>query len=145
MKAKPEERKHFYFTATYMPVEPVRDMTHWAELVESKKQQHAAAIEANRPMGHLSPEDHEFLVNMGVNGFHMHGWRPGADTAIELLDKGFLIFSYQDDFYFLDTGRHEGQEHIAACRPHISCRELAHSQSFSGQVETRGPVDPSSL
>lgn len=119
MKDKPGERKPFYFTATYMPVNPVRGMEDWYRFAERKQQEQAAAMEANRPMEDLTPEDHQFLVNMGVNGFHMHGWRVKAETAVDLLEEGFLLFSYQDDFYFLDTERQERREHLAACMDKI--------------------------
>ena len=125
-----KKSKPFYFTATYFPLFSFRDMKDWGKKWAVQHQERMRAIQECRPVPAIPQKDLETILSHGVNGFHIHGWPPDAETAISLLKNGNIIFSYAVDFYFMSPKTKPGQTDMEGVLDQIRERFTGHKGEF---------------
>ncbi len=121
----------FFLTATYKPLPLMSGFAEWKKKIKIEDQQEQkAARQEHRPMAKLSDKDMELLLGLGVNGFHAHNWSLDAETTELLLSKGYLFFSYVDDFFFLAPKKPDGSPDYFGCLDEIRKRFMVFDNKF---------------
>lgn len=144
----------FYFTASYnaLPVLKTREEWFQWKRVELGKQRRKAK-QAGKPMAPMPDADMDVLLSLGVRGFHCHSWIIDPDTVEQLLDRGFVFFSYPFDYPYLGATRPGPDVDVLGCiegirrrflnrkGPFFLCAALEQDCTFTGpRCPFRGPV-----
>lgn len=121
----------FYFTAAYKNLSLFgsrEELVRWIR-TESRAEQKKARNQ-NMPLPRIPEKDFQRICTFGVNAFNLHDRPPEAEFVASLLERGFAVFAYAADFYFLAPQTPDGGIDRRGCLREIQNRFLDRQGPF---------------